>query len=257
MLKASIDMPTKGGAELFIHAPSGTFGVRGHNSGTEGEFDYMASFCAVIKLPPRSLPPKGVLQSKLGSQKFEKLQESLNNAPHVESGGVATFKHRTDFEAQIHVDGADPVHIEVDGYQNGWLALQLKLDFSSWTQGAGQQVQFDCPQEASTDLAAHPEAKHSLLSLNAITQAMRQHQDLTWLPVDPAAYFTEQLDGMRNAMHDEPQQGIGLEHDNGQWTVVTAVVSFISGGGCVLAMAKFVMAKFVNGPRQMPLLEDA
>lgn len=259
ILRAVLTAAHKGASELFVDGTAGIFGVRGHQAARKGGFGDAVSFCAVVKLPPHSLPPKSMLQQKLGSERFELLQQTLNSQPHVESDSVATFEMRDNMQevtAKIHTDGADPVSFHIDGFQNqnggSWLAHQIDLRFSGWSQvGSSEVGHFTCPPDASSDLAAHPQARHSLLSLNAMIHAMRQHQDLTWLPADPAAYFTEQLDAMHDGMGDEREHDHGLQLNKVQWMVVVAFLAGISGGGIVVALAKLTM------PRQVPLLSDA
>jgi len=229
----------EGAGEIFIDATTGKFGVKSHATATAGGASMQEAFCAVVNVPVKSYPPPSMLKSKINAQVFKRVEDRLNSMPHTEHDGIATFHGPEDNYGkahgygygtsifEIHTDGGAPIKAETTGYApahqpytKGWeggnetfhVIGSASMTFSKWTSPATALATFTgCPGGSTTNLHAHPEATRSLASLNAVVQMMRQHDELGWLPEDPAAYFMEQLeqqgdDGVQQAVEPEEQE---------------------------------------------------
>jgi len=274
LLKSLGGMAKSGASQIFIDATTGKFGVRGHETGkaTAGA-DFQGSFCAVVNVPIKSYPSPSILKSKVNAGVFKRVEDRLNSMPHTENDGIATFHSPPDYGKQhgygygdrsfeISVDGGAPHKAEVTGYApahrpytKGWeganetyhVVGSASITFSEWTTPASALATFTgCPDGTTTNLHAHAGAKRSLASLNVVVQMLRQHDDLGWLPEDPAAYFMEQL--------EQQDQELDAESERAQITpLVASLLAGVTGGGLVLAL--FNLAKKKH--RQVPLLSEA
>jgi len=285
LLKTVAGMPKTGGGQVFLDASTGKFGVKGHSGGGANGADFQVSFCAVVDIPVKSYPPPSTLKSKFNAAKLKQMEDSLNKKPHTEQEidgtQYAVFSSNPGYAkangypyqesiVRIKEDGGAPLEAEMhqyapthQPYSDGWeggketysVASSAHMIFSEWTSPASALPAFSgCPGGTTTDLLAHPEAKRSLASLNAVVQMLRQHDDLGWLPEDPAAFFMEQVEQQRGEHEDEPDDLDVDSKDMTQWTpVVTSCLAGVLGGGVVLAL--FNLAK--KKQREMPLLSDA
>lgn len=273
MGKLLAGMTKQGAGQIYIDATTGTFGVKGHATGdATGGANVQGSFCAVVNVPIKTYPPPSVLKSKLNAGFFKKAEDRLNSLPHTENDGIATFHPPPgyaqthgyaygDESVEIYADGGAPRKAEViayapvhQPYTAGWeganetfnVAGSASMTFSEWTTPATALATFTgCPDGTTKNLHAHAEAKRSLASLNVVVQMLRQHDDLGWLPEDPAAFFMEQLEQQDQELNAEP------EHTQST-PLVTSLLAGVSGGGVVLAL--FNIAK---KQRQVPLLSEA
>jgi len=275
MLKSLVGgMEKQGAAHIFIDATTGKFGVKGHETGiATGGANFQGSFCAVVNVPIKSYPSPAVLRSKLNAGVFKRMEDHLNSMPHTENHGIATFRSPPAYgkthgyayreqSVEIYADGGAPHKAEVAGYEpahrpytTGWEGAKetfnvvgsASMTFSEWTSPATALATFTgCPDGTTKNLHARAEAKRSLASLNVVVQMLRQHDDLGWLPEDPAAYFMEQL--------EQQDQELNAESERTQRTpLVASLLAGVSGGGVVLAL--FNLAK--KKQRQVPLLSEA
>merc|ERR1719198_277864 len=165
-------------------------------------------------------------------------------------------------EFSVHTDGGDPVHAGVRHfvpdhrpYSEGWkgasepqhLDDEASVDFSEWNSPATGFATFTCPQGASTDLRAHPEAKRTLALMNTLTSHLRQHEELSYLHEDPAALFMAELD--KHNQQIAPQ----TESQNSLGSMVVPLLAGVSGGLVVLAF--FQMTR--KNRKQEVLLTEA
>lgn len=273
-----------GAGQIFIDATTGKFGVQSHFTAAAGQdASIQGSFCAVVNVPVKSYPPPSMLKSKINAAGLQRAEDNLNRMPHTEHDGIATFHSPKrnqrgyrygDSMFEIQTDGGAIVKSEVIEYEpdhkpytHGWAgehetyhrAGSASITFTNWTSPAANWMdQFTvCPGGSTTNLHAHPEATRSLASLNAVVQMLRQHDDLGWLPEDPAAFFMEQLEqqGQEQEEYDRDEQQLDAESEDAHWTpmVASLLAGVVSGGGVVLAL--FNLAK--KKQRQVPLLSDA
>jgi len=277
--KSLVGMAKQGGGHVFIDATTGKFGIKGHETGTPtGGANIQGSFCAVVNVPIKSYPSPSILKSKLNAGVFKRVEDRLNSMPHTENGGIATFHsppaygkaHGYDYSDksfQISAEGGAPHKAEITGYapahqpySRGWegasetfhVVGSASMTFSEWTTPATALATFaGCPGGSTTNLHAHPEAKRSLASLNVVVQMLRQHDDLGWLPEDPAAYFMEQLEQQDQ---EQDEQKLNAEPAQTQSSpLISSLLAGVSGGGIVLAL--FNLAK--KKQHQVPLLSEA
>jgi len=272
--KSLAGMAKQGAGHVFIDATTGKFGVKGHETGTAtGGANFQGSFCAVVNVPIKSYPSPSILKSKLNAGAFKRVEDRLNSMPHTENDGIATFHSPPaygkahgyaygDTSFQISADGGAPHKAKITGYapahrpySRGWeganetfhVVGSASMTFSEWTTPATALDTFTgCPGGTTKNLHAHAEAKRSLASLNVVVQMLRQHDDLGWLPEDPAAYFMEQL--------EQQDQELDAESERAQSTpLVASLLAGVTGGGVVLAL--FNLAK--KKQHQAPLLSEA
>jgi hypothetical protein len=283
MVKAFSELTKSGAGELFIDAETGKMGLRGHETGEGASgVGYDATFCAIVHLPVKSYPSPSMLRQKLNAQMLARAQAQLNNMPHTEANGVATFSTPPQYgkehgypygtgTAKLHADGGEPIEFiahnykpEHAPYSKGWKGKDEtfvesgagSLTFSSWTSpatgGAGWGVDFSsCPEGTTTDIHAHPGAKRSLAALNVVVSQLRHNDDFSWLPENPASFFIEQVEKQREegAVEEVAEES----QDSLLSPVVASFLAGVLGGGVVLAF--FLLAQ--KRHRQEPLLSDA
>merc|ERR1719487_2719097 len=180
--------------------------------------------------------------------------------PHTESDGVATFHSPPDTydethgnpdskaEFSVHTSGGDPIHAGFQHYAaTKHPEFTATVDFSEWNSPSAGFTPFTCPQGASTDLHAHPEAKRTLALVNTLTSHLRQHPELSFLHEDPAALFMAELDRHNQQItpHTESQNFMG--------SMVVPLLAGVSGGLVVLAF--FQMTR--KNRKQEVLLTEA
>lgn len=278
IIKGLIETDKVGAGGLFVDVTTGKFGLRGHETGTNihmADAKYAVSFCAVLDIPPRAhvLPPPAILKQRLNERSLKMVEQRLNSMPHSESNGIATFHSPPDYgethgyeytkgEFSVHTDGGDPVHMRIRKfdpdhrpYSEGWkgasephhLDGEASVNFNEWNSPATGFSTFTCPQGASTDLHAHPEAKRTLALMNTLTSHLRQHPELSFLHEDPAALFMAELD--RHNQQITPQ----TESQNFMGSMVVPLLAGVSGGLVVLAF--FQMTR--KNRKQEVLLTEA
>merc|ERR1711957_22343 len=180
-----------------------------------------------------------MLSKKLNGEMLAKAQAQLNNLPHTEEGGVATFTdgggpmlHSNGYPyrtatGKMHTDGGEPIEVSFEKFRPedctlmapcsaGWRRKNetyvadgsASITFASWTSpasgGAGWGVDFSsCPEGTTTDIHAHPEAKRSLAALNVVVSQLRHNDDFAWLPENPASFFIEEVEKQREEVAPE------------------------------------------------------
>jgi hypothetical protein len=255
----------EGAGEIFIDATTGKFGVKSHDTATAGGASMEGSFCAVVNVPVKSYPPPSMLKSKINAKVFKRVEDRLNSLPHTVHDGIATFHSNHDYSKsrgygygaetlEIHTDGGAPVKAETTGYEpahrpytQGWeggnetfhVIGSASMTFSKWTSPATALASFTgCPDGSTTNLHAHPGATRSLASLNAVVQMMRQHDDLGWLPEDPAAYFMEQIEQQGDEEHMKANATELFEDDMINHKVLACAAGTMLGSIVMMAALK-------------------